>query len=355
MSGDRLTTAERMKALRTKTGLDRVPVNAGASIYAAAISGMSARDYYLNPEMAMEAGLWALELHKYDGAPSYNIPEWAGWDFGGEMVFPESPRISLPHLSKMAVNKPEDVEKLQLPDIDQAPASSRVLRFNRIAREKGYGVSITAGSPMGIACSIIGIDNLMRWLIKEPEIVHRVLRIATDFLLMLADRRISEFGVENCSAFSTYPVDSHTLISPRIFEKFTLPYVQEIHTKLLSKGINKWTIHLCGNHTKNLPYWTGEIPLAPRTTFQPGDENDIEFFAKTLGEDHIIAGNISTTLLQIGSANQVYEACRKVIEKMKYHPGGFILTPSCALPALAPPVNVYAMIKAARDFGRYKG
>ncbi len=353
MNGDRLTTAERMKAIQTKIGLDRVPVNAGASLYAAAISGMSAQDYYLNPEMAMEAGVWALELHKYDGAPSYNIPDGVGWDFGGEMVFPKSPKISLPYLSKRAVNKPEDVEGLQLPDFDQAPAGSRVMRFSRIAREKGYGVSISAGSPMGIAAGIMGIEKLMRWLIKEPQVVHRVLRLATDYLLKLADRRISEFGVENCSAFSTYPVDCHALVSSQIFEKFTLPYVQEIHTKLMAKGIKKWRVHLCGDHTKNLPYWTREILLAPRTTFHLGDENDIEFFAKALGEDHIIAGNISTTLLNIGTANQVYEACRQVIEKMKYHPGGFILMPSCALPALTPPVNVHAMIKAARDFGSY--
>lgn len=354
MSIDRLTGAERMKALITKEGIDRVPVNAGASVYAAAISGMCSKDYYLEPEKAMEAGLWSLALHQYDGTPSYNIPEWSGWDFGGEMVFPTYPKISLPHLCRRAVQAPGDVEKLHLPDLDHAPAFTRVFRFSRLSREKGFGVSFTAGSAMGIAGSIIGTDLMLRWLKKEPELLHRVLRLATDFLLTIADRYISEFGVENCTAFSAYPLECHALISPRHFARFSLPYVREIHQKLLAKGIKRWVVHLCGDHTQNLPFWTGEIPLAPRTVFHLGHEVDIEYFARTLGEDHVIGGNIPTTLLQIGSANEVYEAARQVIEKMKYHPGGFILMPACALPALTPPVNVHAMLKAARDFGSYE-
>lgn len=72
--------------------------------------GMSARDYYLNPEKALEAGLWALALHKYGASPAYNIPDWAGWDFGGEMVFPTNPKISLPYLRRKAVNTPADAD-----------------------------------------------------------------------------------------------------------------------------------------------------------------------------------------------------------------------------------------------------
>lgn len=353
MDKDRLTPAERLKALATKTGLDRVPVNAGASVYAAAVSGILSKEYYLEPEKAMEAGLWALDLHKYDATPSYNIPDWSGWDFGGEMNFPTSPAISLPFLTKRAVQKPEDVEKLQVPDLAKAPAISRVIKFARLARAKGFGVSMPAGSALGIAGAVIGPELMFRWFRKEPELVYRVLRLATDFLLKIADTFIAEFGAENCTAFTTYPLECHAVISPKAFEKFSVPYIKEMHEKLLDKGIKKWIVHLCGDHTKNLPFWTEEISLAPRTIFHVGHEMNLEYTAKTFGEDHIIGGNIQTTLLQIGTANEVFEACRQVIEKMKYHPGGFILMPDCALPALTPPVNVQAMVKAARIFGRY--
>lgn len=126
-------------------------------------------------------------------------------------------------------------------------------------------------------------------------------------------------------------------MSPRIFLQFSLPYVVEIHSKLAAKGIRKWSIHLCGDHTRNLRLWTDEIPLQPRSTIHIGHEMDARQVGRTFGEDMIIGGNIPTTLLQTGTPDEVFEASRAIIERMKYHPGGFILMPACALPPLTPP------------------
>lgn len=78
MNEDRLTRDERMKALVEKKGLDRVPVNPSVGRQAAAVSGVSAREYYLEPEKAFQAQLWARDLYQHDAAPSYGIPDWVG-------------------------------------------------------------------------------------------------------------------------------------------------------------------------------------------------------------------------------------------------------------------------------------
>ncbi len=106
-----------------------------------------------------------------------------------------------------------------------------------------------------------------------------------------------------------------------MFEKFSLPYVIELHQKLIAKGIKKWIVHLCGDHTKNLPFWTRDIPLSSRTIFHIGYEIDIEATGRAFGEEHIIGGNVPTTLLQTGTANEVFETCREVIEKNEIPPG----------------------------------
>ncbi|HBW34339.1 uroporphyrinogen decarboxylase family protein [Desulfosporosinus sp. BICA1-9] len=353
MGKDNLTSAERMKALANKQGLDRVPVNPGVSLHAASISNMSAREYYLEPEKAWQAQLWAKELYQYDSAPSYGIPDWSGWDFGGELQFRTSPRICLPSLTKHSVEKPMDVENLRVPNLETAPAFSRMHQFARLARAKGYSVSIPGGSPMGIAGTIVGLDLLLRWFHKEPALVHQVLRLATDYLMQIADQYITEFGPENCSVFSTYPLECHALVSPKVFEKFSLPYVKEIQYKLRARGIKKWVFHLCGDHTKNLSLWTQEIRPEPRSTITIGHEMDIQHVARTFGEEIIIGGNIPTTLLQLGTPEEVLEVSRDILETMKNHPGGFILMPACALPPLTPPVNVFAMLKAVTLYGRY--
>lgn len=353
MAEDYFTTSGRMKALVNRDHLDRIPVNPNVGLHVTAISNLSAKDFYLEPEKAFRAQLWARELYQDDGAPTYGFTNWGGWDFGGEIQFHDAPCISTPTLTKYAVEKPQDVEYLQIPNLDTAPALSRMFQFAKLSRARGGGVSIPGGSPMGIAAVVIGPERLLRWLYKEPELVHRVLRIATDYILQIADRYVTEFGVESCTVSTSFPVECHAMVSPKVFERFSLPYVKEIFTKLRAKGLKKWSIHLCGDHTKNLPYWTEEMTLEPRTVITMGHENDIEQVARAFGDDMIIGANIPTTLMQIGTPEEIMEACRVVIEKMKYHPGGFILMPDCELPPLTPPINVHAMVKAASVFGQY--
>lgn len=353
MNSERLTSAQRMKALTNREGLDRIPVNAGGGHYAAIISGITLREFFLNPALAFDVQMWAAELHQYDGSPSYGVPGWGGWDFGNALDFPSSPRASFPRIIKKAVEHPSDVEKLEIPDLEKAPAFEKALEFARLARTKGLGVSVAGGSPMGIATSILGPGVLLRWLYKEPDLVHRVLRLSTDYLIKRGNYFIKEFGAENCSVFSTYPMECHAVVSPKVFGKFSLPYVREIHQTFMSQGIKRWRIHLCGDHTRNLPYWINDIPLMPRTTFTLGHEMDIVETAKRLGDEYIIGGNVPTDLLYSGTPDEVFQVCKSLIEKMKYNPGGFILMPACGLPALTPPVNVHAMVRAGRMLGQY--
>ncbi len=64
-------------------------------------------------------------------------------------------------------------------------------------------------------------------------------------------------------------------------------------------------------------------------------------------------GNINPSIIQIGRPEEVYEECRKAIEKGKKAPRGFILMSGCEVPALAPPYNIWIMRKAVSDFGWY--
>jgi len=58
-------------------------------------------------------------------------------------------------------------------------------------------------------------------------------------------------------------VSASTLISPKQFEEFDLPYIKELHEKMLGMGFkNIWCL-ISGDHNLNLPYWaqvpTGEL------------------------------------------------------------------------------------------------
>jgi uroporphyrinogen decarboxylase len=67
----------------------------------------------------------------------------------------------------------------------------------------------------------------------------------------------------------------------------------------------------------------------------------------------IIAGNVDPTLIQEGKPEEVLEQARECVEMAKYHPGGYVLMSGCDVPPQAPPVNVFQLVKASREFGRY--
>jgi uroporphyrinogen decarboxylase len=75
----------------------------------------------------------------------------------------------------------------------------------------------------------------------------------------------------------------------------------------------------------------------------------IEYF----GESCIVLGNVNSSLIQTGTPQQVYEACRDAILEAKDAPRGFMLMSGCELPPMSAPYNVYMMKKAIEDFGRY--
>ncbi|CAH2214567.1 uroporphyrinogen decarboxylase family protein [Tepidibacter aestuarii] len=352
MSKDQLTSSERMHGLINGTYLDRVPFISLATMYAGNLAGLSSEEFFLNPQASFDAQILCAELHGCDGSPGFDLPGWMGWDFGGEISFSSTRKIAIPKFKKRAVENTKDAENLKLPCLNKSYGFKKRLEFYKISRKNNFSVSIPAGSPLEIVGHIIDPSLLIRWYYKKPELVHRLLRLATDHILNIADYYIKEFGVENCSAFSCYPLESNTMVSPKIFKTFSFPYILEIHEQLKQKGVKNFGIHLCGDHKLNLEYFK-EISLPERSLISVSEKMDIELVAKTFGDQYIIGGNVPSTLLLSGNQRKVFNASKDIIEKMKYHKGGFILMPSCDLPPETPPLNLYAMLKASREFGSY--
>ena len=174
MSKPELTTPERMMALITKNGqLDRVPVHPFVLYYAANIADITLKDFFLYPEKAFDAHLQTMNLFQYDAGPAYDNPGMAYWDFGGDLEFPTEPRMSLPRIPTRLINKEEDVYNLQVPDILTAPGSFRTLEFNRLCAKNGFGPTVKGGSMLELMQQLMGVDMLLKWLVKKQKIQRR--------------------------------------------------------------------------------------------------------------------------------------------------------------------------------------
>jgi len=347
-----MTSAERMAALMQGEKPDRVPVIPFVFGHTALVCGQPLARVYDDAAESFRCQLLCQEMYGYDGGPLYAYASAGGWEFGGEIEFPTKKYAGAPVVARHPVESEHDAEALRAPtDVTTAGALPIALELSRRQAEHGMPVTLQIGSPFTWAGSIIGEDRMMTWMIKRPELVHHVLDQVCEFVVRVAEHYAAEFGVESLMAFHGAATESNKLISPKQFETFVLPYYQRINERVIALGVRSFFIHICGEQNRNLPYWQ-QVPVPERSILSFGREVALGT-AMELFPRQIIAGNVDPTLIQEGAPEAVLEQARECVETARDHAGGYVLMAGCDVPPLAPPVNVFQLVKAAREFGRY--
>ncbi len=346
---DKMCSAERMDRFYKGERTDRVPVLSCASLYAGKQKNISAKEFYFDAEKSYWAQKEIYDREGYDDLPCYDFPSGEILDFGGSLYVPDEGALTLPIVRRFPITTLQEAESFTVPKVEEGLYTVYRKSFLDYAKARGQsGVSINVGSPFTMLGTIIEVGMLLRWLVKEPALIRELLDKMVEYLDRRADYLIATYGVENCSVSSNYPLETGDLISAKMFEKFSLPSMLDIHERMKRKGIKSFGIHLCGNQKKHLAYFK-ELHLQNRSFISADEQNDLQEVARVLGRDNIYAGNISSRLFTEGSPEQVYQASRKIVEDMQTNPGGFVLMPSCDLPMNAKTKNLRAMLQAARD------
>ena len=348
-----LSSEERMERLYRGEWIDRVPMFSSATMYAGRQMGLSSEEFYFDMEKSFQAQKKVCEEHRYDDTPCYDLPHGEMLDLGGKLRFARTGSVELPMVEDYPIHSLEEAWDYELPSKEEMKFTRLQIEFLKYAETQGQmGVPISAGSPFTMVGSMMDTDLFMRWIVKEPEVIRRLLKLAIEYLSRSADMLIQEFGLERCAVSSYYPFESNQLISARIFEKFAYPAMMEVHKVFREKGLTNFGIHICGDHNQTLEYFK-DLNLEPGSMISSDEKNSMVKVAGVFGEDYLYAGNVSSMLLVQGTTAQVYQQSREIIEAMKFNKAGFILMPSCDLPINTKPENLDAMLQAACDFGKY--
>ena len=352
-----MTPIKRVQSLLEGRSVDRVTVWLWliSSPFASRNVGYTIASSYRDPEISFWSQMWTQEMYGSDDIPR---PAFGGtvsntWAFGGEIKWPEGDYSQAPTAIRYPVESEEDVWNLKVPDdIRTSGPIPRYIQFSELQEKFGFPISLPCDAPLETVRGLCGVELLCRWLLKKPDVIHYLLRLAMDYQLAVVRYWVNRFESKNILAQNAVPTSSNQVISPRQFAEFFLPYEVELHKKILAMGVKHIFCHVCGDQNLNLEYWK-DIPMGDPGILSFGNEVDLITATKYFGDKCIIAGNISPTIIQSGTPHEVYELSRQCIEKAKYSPRGFILTPGCGLSPMAPPYNVYMMKKAVSDLGWY--
>jgi len=343
---DEMTPKERIEAMINGRPFDRVPCNIFIGDHAASIIGVKVSDLNFSSEKFIQGQLAANDLY---GIESTGVsPGLAGIAeaLGSELIFPDH---GAPYVSKYAIKDVLDLDKLSVPDPVKAGRFSFVLEtaeklVDRFGRE--IPVSVEVPGPFTTAGNLMSIEKLLRDTRKNPEYIHRVLRLVTDTTIAF----IKEAAKLNVDIGIAEPSASGTLISKDMFKKFTLPYLTEIVNAIKKLGKGSPYLHICGN-TKKI--WTlmadtgvGALSL--------DDVIDLEEAKKEVGDRVMLIGNVKpTATMYLGKPIDVERDVKECLKKAYDNPKGYVLALGCGFPIDTPPENIYALRRAAIKYGKY--
>ncbi len=171
--------------------------------------------------------------------------------------------------------------------------------------------------PVSAAASLVDPVELLKQYRKDPAECHRVMRYICDLLIAFA-RQMAESGVSAISIGD--PTATGEILGPKIFREFAAFYLNQVIDALHANEIPV-IVHICGNMNTVRP----QLPTLHANAISTDAMVNLKQL-KTDFPEITTMGNLSTYLLELGSAAQVAEQTRRLVAD-----GIDIISPACGL------------------------
>lgn len=352
MFHETMTPTERMMSLYETGTADRPGVAVLATGFVPKMTGnLTVGECYEYPIRYAKAFLRVQELLGFDSGPLFGHPAVGVKEFGGKLTYPRGNSKALfPVISRRPVKDLEDVDKLEVPDPHRAGEVPKQVAGAKYVMEnypEGYrNPMMVTGDPFTWAGNIVGLETMLMWIQAEPKVVQGLLGKVADFEVEVVRFALGQVG--DMFFFDGGPSDSNDLITSKQFEQFALPPLVSYRRRAMKEGASRFLSHPCGDQTKNVAHWA-KVPGTFGINFD--FRTPLEAGISSFGQDMTIIGNIECIQFTLGDAEWIYKkAMDKLTTAANHCPRGYMVAPGCELPVHSSPVNVHAMIRAARDF-----
>lgn len=342
-SKDQMTPLERFAAYNKQQSIDRLPCVPIVGNTAARVIGAKVSDFRGNGKLIAKAHVECYKLFHYDTVRIFTDLYVQAEAMGAQVHYPmdETAYLQVP-----AIEAVSQIDSLKPANPYQDGNLPHHLEAMKIAVDAiGKEVPITGAviAPFTNAAFLIGTENLVRLVAKDPEAVHRLCEVSFQTALQYT-KAIIDIG---CTPSLTDAMSSSSVISPRQFKEFSLPYLTRLIDYIHSRG-KTVTLHVCGKTAK---IWEDMCDAGADCLSIDNDASLLEAKAK-VGARARLMGNIkpSETMLQ-GTMQDVRKAVYQCVAQGFDNPQGYIVASGCSLPTETPFANIKAMLDGVREIG----
>ncbi len=338
MSLPQLTPKERVSYRLANQPVDRIPNLCLLMTFAARRIGCTYDQYVQDYHLLVEGNLRCCEEFEIDMLSAISDPMRESHDLGARVVFPFD---DVPYASEAYIITTNDLLKLQPVQPENGKRMSDRLSAIRLLKVKGgdsYPILGWVEGAFAEACDLHGITETMQDLVDQPEFLLDLLEICTEQAILFSNAQIeagSDFiGIGDAAA---------SLIGPRSYRKFVLPYEQRIIKAIHAQGA-KARLHICGNISSLLK-------ILPETGADIIDiDYPVDFSSAVAALSPSIAanGNIEPSRIFLqGSIEDVRQAVRQCAFVSE---DNTCISAGCEVPRDTPPENLHAVSETLWSF-----
>lgn len=340
---DQMTPAQRAAAIAKGLPADRLPCNPNIANGVARIYGCKISAFRSDPKALAQAQIAAYRRFGYDSIRIFtDLFPWAE-AMGATVTFPED---STADLETPAIQDVDQIPSLTPADPYQdgrLPVQLEAMKY--LVDEVGDEIGCSCGvvGPFTNAFFLLGVEKTMGLIYKNPQAVHDLCRVSLETCKAYA---AAAMGLGLTPTISE-PMSSCTVVSPKAFRTFSLPYLRELvdFIKAQGKGV---TLHVCGQSDK---IWADLAGLGI-AGMSIDNVASIAACKEAIGDQTKILGNVDPGgIMYSGSPLDVRLKTLECIRDGYDSPRGYVVMSGCSLPVETPLENIQAMMDTVREVG----
>ncbi len=236
----------------------------------------------------------------------------------------------------------EDAEALEVPEVGAGRTGINIetIRKAQMLINDRPVIAQCIG-PFSLAGRLMNVNEIMVHCFEDPEMVHVILRKATDFIKEYA-KALKNIGADGI--IISEPLAG--LLSPPLIREFSSEYVREIVSTLQEKRFIV-IYHNCGN---SVPHLLDEIIDTGCFAFHFGDSVDMLPILEKMPRNYLVMGNVSPSrVFNSNSTELVRIETLKLLSRCGSY-NNFVISSGCDLAPNVDLDNVETFFKAAEGY-----
>ncbi|CBZ03371.1 methylcobamide--CoM methyltransferase [Clostridium botulinum] len=346
MIKEEMTPKERIVAFSKGEEIDRIICVPDMGVTMAPFIGVTARDYYHSAQLMADLEIALFKRLRHDGVSISTSLRGVAEAMGSKVGYPE---YGISYLIEPAINSIDEIESLKVVDPlkdGNLPTLLEAIKLTRDVLIDEVDVGAAMSGPFSVAASVVGTENLLKWMIKYPKKVHTLMDIVAES----NNRYIEEVAKLGVSIGFADPVSSTSLISPKQFREFSLPALRKNINKIKEKTGGAPGIHICG---KSKELWE-DVVNAGISNFSIDNAEDLEEAKNIMGDRVVITGNVPPVdVVYRGNKEAIFKSVKECIKKGHDSKKGYILSTGCQIPMHTPIENIEMFMEAGKTYGKY--